>query len=298
MQLQEIDDAAPAVGGDVVEPRGDDVHDFAVGWHLLGDQLCGQLDQHDGGRFQRLQESGRQADGDAIVLPESLAMAGADRDLARRQAIVPRADIAPQLPRCRLLADMAAGIDIADAAARRQADVPDPARRLGGRDGVRGHGRVGAVVGHLHRQRGIAEQNVAAVLETHAQRLAQQQGREAGAVDEQVALRFRRPGGCKAVMSPFSLWLTVCTSASTWRTPSFTVQCFCRKGANFAGVQMIGVVGHGLIFRRGDGLGRQPVIAQRPCGETASQKLRPWLAASQCGARFTWVNPCGSIRGW
>ena len=72
VQLQEIDDAAPAVMGRGIEPRGDQIHHFAAHRHLLGDELRGQLDQHDGRCFQRLEESGREADGDAIALPECL----------------------------------------------------------------------------------------------------------------------------------------------------------------------------------------------------------------------------------
>jgi hypothetical protein len=82
-----------------------------------------------------------------------------------------------------------AGEDVAGAAPVAQADVPDPA------GGERGRRRVGAhvllrllVVGHPHRDRAVAQQPVLVALERHAERLADQDAREAGAVDEEVGL--------------------------------------------------------------------------------------------------------------
>ena len=43
----------------------------------------GRLNEVDAGRFQRLQEAARQADGDAVPRPESLAPAGGEADRAR-----------------------------------------------------------------------------------------------------------------------------------------------------------------------------------------------------------------------
>ena len=59
---------------------------------------------------------------------------------------------------------MRAGIHMADAAPRGQADVPDPAVVLRGGDGLRRDGRVGLRPGlrvrHLHGQRRIVEQHL------------------------------------------------------------------------------------------------------------------------------------------
>ncbi len=48
-------------------------------------------------------------------------------------------------------------------------------------------GASGVVERHLHGERGIAEEDIAALLEPDAEGLADQQRREAAAVDEEVA---------------------------------------------------------------------------------------------------------------
>src|SRR3546814_12003773 len=64
--------------------------------------------------------------------------------------------------------------------------------RLRGGDGMRRDRADLAGVGNLHRQRAIAEQDVIAVLECDAQRLAEQDRAKARAIDEQIALDLAR----------------------------------------------------------------------------------------------------------
>src|SRR5689334_11179653 len=94
VELEEIDDPAPTIVSRRVEARSDDVHDFAADRHLFGDELGRHLDEHDRGRLERLEETGRHADGDAISFPEGVAVSGPDRDLAYGQILAGRTDIA------------------------------------------------------------------------------------------------------------------------------------------------------------------------------------------------------------
>ncbi len=80
---------------------------------------------------------------------------------------------------------MRARIDIAVADPALQRDAPLPTRLERGRAGIRRH-RSAAFARHRHRA--IARQDIAPVDIGRAQRLSDQQGAEAGAIDEQVAL--------------------------------------------------------------------------------------------------------------
>src|SRR5882762_4925208 len=51
------------------------------------------------------------------------------------------------------------------------------------------------VIGHLHGQRAIDEQHIAAIDEGHAQGLAEQQGPESGSIDKKVAAQPARLAG-------------------------------------------------------------------------------------------------------
>src|ERR1700731_104928 len=82
---------------------------------------------------------------------------------------------------------MATGIDIPDPAARGQTDVPDPTGFLGGGVGLRCHGSIRCLIRNLRRQRRIAKEDVATIFETNPECLADEQRREAAAIDEQIA---------------------------------------------------------------------------------------------------------------
>ena len=99
------------------------------------------------------------------------------RDLANRQVLVLRSDVRAQRLTRRFLARMAAGIDVADAAPRGQADVPDPAGLCAVEMVCDAMGASARLVRDLHRERRVAEQDVAAVLEADAERLADAAGR-------------------------------------------------------------------------------------------------------------------------
>ena len=116
----------------------------------------------------------------------------ADHDLANGQVPARGAEIVTQFPLRLLVRYVAARVHVTDTASRRQADVPDPAGGLRGGNRLACNRSRFARVRHLHRQRTIAEQHVAALLERHAERLTDQQRLEARAIDEQVALDFAR----------------------------------------------------------------------------------------------------------
>jgi uncharacterized membrane protein len=71
-----------------------------------------------------------------------------------------------------------------------------------------------------------------------------------------------------------------------------------QEGREFARVKMIGVIGRALIFGRGDGLGRQAIVADHALRADRIAKAAIRLAAQPVGARFTCSKPWGSISGW
>src|SRR5205085_3698209 len=84
-------------------------------------------DQHQGGRFERFQEAGRESYGNAIVFPEDLPVAGLDVDFTRVQIVRRCTDIAAQSLLGGIVAGVRTRINIADPASCPQANVPDPA---------------------------------------------------------------------------------------------------------------------------------------------------------------------------
>jgi hypothetical protein len=140
----------------------------------------------DAGAFQRLQEARRQADGDAVLVPDLLAAPGAEFQeigLVGRLAVQGRS----QGLQGRVVVDVLGRIDIARADPVLQRDAPHPAGRMGG---GAGEGRQAiaahlALVGHG----AVVGQPVVPVLEAGLQRPLDQQGAEARAVDEQVGLQ-------------------------------------------------------------------------------------------------------------
>jgi hypothetical protein len=114
----------------------------------------------------------------------------AQAQLARLRDVLRAAglhDVGAQFRFGLVVADVAAGVDVADAAPGRQADVPDPAGALRGGAGLRGDRVLVGRVGDLHRQRRVVVQHVLLRDQRDAVVLAQQQRLHAGAVDEQVA---------------------------------------------------------------------------------------------------------------
>src|SRR5438132_896356 len=81
-------------------------------------------------------------------------------------------------------------IDMTDAAAAWQSDIPDPTGGLRCGDSLAGDRRRRVFVRHLDRHRRVAEKHVAAVLERNVQLLADQKRAEAAAVDEQIAFNL------------------------------------------------------------------------------------------------------------
>src|SRR3546814_9021245 len=96
--------------------------------------------------------------------------------------------------RCRRrVGEEAARRDAADAGAPRQADVPEPARFVRGRDGLR-RDRTARRHRHLRRERAVVEKHVATVDPLDPQMASDQESGMAGAVDEQ-------PGGDVAMFA-------------------------------------------------------------------------------------------------
>jgi len=191
VELEELDDAIPAVAEQLVEAAGVNVHRVAGRGEAGEQRFQRQLDEDDRRRLERLQEPRRQPDRDAVADPEALAVARAEGQATRRECVEVGAggrarEIGGERRPRLVVGHVGGGVDAADAAAGRQADVPDPA------GGVRGGGslrrdRAAGRGGHLHRERAVVEQLAGAIDERHAEGAADQQRGMAGAVDEQVA---------------------------------------------------------------------------------------------------------------
>jgi hypothetical protein len=141
------------------------------------------LDQEDACRFQRLQEARRQPQGDHVVHPEARTVSGGEAQqpgLGQRLAI----QLLQQLLSRAIGGNVAAAEHVAVAGALLQRNAPGPApfqrggARVGRELGAAALARTGP--GAVHRQ------PTAEVDEGFGQGLAQQQGSEAGAIDEQV----------------------------------------------------------------------------------------------------------------
>ncbi len=95
-------------------------------------------------------------------MPELAAISRLEREPARRGIGAARARALQVLAEHALgVLDAAvrAGEHVADSAAARQADVPDPAGGLRRGNGVRGDGRAFIRIGHLHREGRVVEQH-------------------------------------------------------------------------------------------------------------------------------------------
>ncbi|OYX91805.1 MAG: hypothetical protein B7Y78_11485 [Caulobacter sp. 35-67-4] len=156
VQLQEGDDVVVARRHQLVEPPGRR-GDRAIVREELGDDRHRRLDQHHAGGFQRLKEASRQAHGDAILDPRLLAITGVERQRARGD-LDAVADIAAQSRLGLIVGHVIAGIDAAHPPRAVQADVPDPAGLVGGRDREALDRRLGPVLDDLAGQGPVSEQ--------------------------------------------------------------------------------------------------------------------------------------------
>ena len=191
MQFEELDDSQPMVAHLGVEPPGDDSHDFPVPRQLFADDRRRLLDQHQRRGFERFDETRRQPDRDAVANPEPLAVTRLESDgpIAEARGVDARSglrDVGPQRGERGFPVRMGAGVDIADAAAAAQPDVPDPAMRLRGRDGHRSDRIIGFGVGNLRRDGPVVEQHILDRNQRAAAMGADQQRFLAGAIDEQI----------------------------------------------------------------------------------------------------------------
>ena len=123
------------------------------------------------------------------------------------------------------------------------------------------HRAIRPFIGHLHRQRRIAEQDVVAVLERHLHRAFNQQRLEAGAIDEQVAFDLaclRGLYGANVAILVHQHLLDIRQNVP--HTQRFATMALDER-REFARVEMIGIVGEGIIFSRRNRLGGQAVVA-------------------------------------
>src|SRR5205814_2021361 len=125
-------------------------------------------------------------DVDTVLLPVGLAVAGVETDLARRETFRCLTNIGAQGLFRSGLVGMSRRVDITDATARIEPDVPGPTRCVRGRDRVGGNWRVRPLVRHLHRESRIAEQNRATGLVGHTQAAADQLRTKSGAIYKQI----------------------------------------------------------------------------------------------------------------
>ncbi len=131
---------------------------------------------------------------------------------------------------------------------------------------MRSHRSVRRVVRDLNGQGRVAEQDIAAVLEAHPQRLAQKERREPGAIDEQISRDLTGlVGEDRLDIAAFALVDArhVCQHVAN---PEFGRAMLLQERGELACVQMVGVVGDRLIFRRRDQFRRQPQIAELALG--------------------------------
>ena len=143
----------------------------------------GRLDQVDAGRFERLDEAGRQADRHTILDPRFAPAPGHEAQLARlsQRRRIKRID--QHLARL-VVAGKRIAVHVAVAGAVLQRDAPDPAGALGAGAGVGCHLRE---LRAGHGERAVARQLLAPVNIARVHCVFDQQGAKARAVDEQIA---------------------------------------------------------------------------------------------------------------
>ncbi len=163
MQFQEFDNLIPVTQEFPVVAFGHNIHDFPGRGQLICNHSGRQFDHHERRSFERLDKARGHAYGNTIPVPEFPPMAGLKPDLARLYAVCSLVSgdflyIGSQLSGSLIVRDMGTRVDVAGSAARRQPDIPDPARRLCGRMRAGLDGLVFVRVWHLCGQRSVVEQ--------------------------------------------------------------------------------------------------------------------------------------------
>ncbi len=131
---------------------------------------------------------------------------------------------------------------------------------------MRGHRRIGGVEGHLDGEGGIAKQNVAAILETDAERLPDQQRRETSAIHEQIARDLSGLSGDNAFDVAAFVLDYVRHIGQHVSHAQLLGAVLLQEGGELAGIQVVGVVRHGLVLGSRNQLGRQSLVAQLALG--------------------------------
>jgi hypothetical protein len=173
-----------------------------------------RLDEVEAGRFERLDEARRQADGDDIGVPEQLASPGHETQPARVGK-----GLAVQVGEQRvgrfLIAQVRAGIDIAvaDAVLERNASLPPGFARDRPRVG-----REPRAMLARHCDRAIARQPAGPFVIAGLERAFDQQPAKAGTVDERSASSTRPSSSVTEVACPLAPSIAVETTLPSWRT--------------------------------------------------------------------------------
>src|SRR6266702_1525871 len=87
MQLEEFDHALPVVVERFIELLREYVHCATRPRQTICNRIHRDLNEHQGGRFERFQEASRETYGNAIVFPEGLSMAGIDVEFTGFQIV-------------------------------------------------------------------------------------------------------------------------------------------------------------------------------------------------------------------
>jgi hypothetical protein len=263
--------------------------DRAVVRKQLGDHSHRRLDQDQAGRFERLEEAGGQADGDAVADPLAFAIARLERDQSGCDLEVPGPDIVAQHRLGTIVAHVIARIDAADAARAGEADVPGPAGFVRRRDRVAFERRVGPVVGNLAGDRAVGEQRLARRLEGTAERAADQLGAEARAIDIEVGLEPPVLPGDEMGDRPGFVELDTGQQVADMANAELA-RALTENLGQAPGVEMIGIVERPgeVAFVRSLGAALRfghPVLEGHRLGEGRAASPRPGAASRTRGSR-------------
>src|SRR5882757_3151910 len=260
VQLEEIDNALPAIAKGIVKYPCSLLHAAAATRQKIGNGFGGQFD-HDNGRcLERLDETGRKTDRHAVARPELLAVPRIDVDFSKAQ--VPRriasgAEVVLQLLERTLIRHVAAGKYIPHAAAAREPDIPHPARRLCCGHGHRLDRGVIGRIRNLNCPCLVDEKHILFGKKRYAEMLADQERGKSAAIDVEIGGEHltgfrhyvRNVAGLGGLDSDD---LVIHVSNAELLDTVVT-----EKGPEFAGVQVIGVIRQACEFRGRDLFGRQ-----------------------------------------
>ena len=144
--------------------------------------------------------------------------------------------------------------------ARAAVGRPRPGARRTGRDGVGANRTRCALIRQLHGQRRVAEEHVTAFFERHAQRLADEQSSEAGAVHEQVAFDLTRLLGRKAPNVAVFAKIHVPHIGEHMAHSQLFDAVSLKKRRELSGIEVISVIRDRLEFGCCDGLRSKAVV--------------------------------------